>query len=66
MDRGGELLFRLSRYQDRLLELYRNWHFAHPQTRSHEIASFVGGTARPLRSPSAPPSRACRWATRTT
>ena len=39
--------FRLSRYQDRLLELYRT-DFVQPETRSHEIASFVGGGLQDL------------------
>ena len=39
--------FRLSRYQDRLLELYRTG-FVQPGTRSHEIASFVEGGLQDL------------------
>ncbi|RLY94701.1 methionine--tRNA ligase [Kocuria tytonicola] len=39
--------FRLSRYQDRLLELYRSG-FVQPETRSHEIASFVEGGLQDL------------------
>ncbi|CAL8898442.1 methionine--tRNA ligase [Kocuria varians] len=39
--------FRLSRYQDRLLELYRTG-FVQPEVRSHEIASFVGGGLQDL------------------
>ncbi|RKQ36620.1 methionine--tRNA ligase [Kocuria tytonis] len=39
--------FRLSRYQDRLLELYRT-DFVQPESRSHEIASFVGGGLQDL------------------
>ena len=39
--------FRLSRYQDRLLELYRT-DFVQPETRSREIASFVGGGLQDL------------------
>ncbi|HAG64033.1 MAG TPA: methionine--tRNA ligase [Kocuria sp.] len=39
--------FRLSRYQGRLLELYRT-DFVQPETRSHEIASFVGGGLQDL------------------
>ncbi|MGX0886341.1 methionyl-tRNA synthetase [Kocuria rhizophila] len=39
--------FRLSRYQDRLLELYRT-DFVQPETRSHEIAAFVGGGLQDL------------------
>ena len=39
--------FRLSAYQDRLLELYRTG-FVQPQTRSHEIASFVSGGLQDL------------------
>jgi len=39
--------FRLSRYQDRLLELYRTG-FVQPEARSHEVASFVGGGLQDL------------------
>jgi len=39
--------FRLSAYQDRLLELYRTG-FVQPETRSHEIASFVSGGLQDL------------------
>ncbi|MDO4918534.1 methionine--tRNA ligase [Kocuria sp.] len=39
--------FRLSRYQDRLLELYRTG-FVQPESRSHEIASFVSGGLQDL------------------
>lgn len=39
--------FRLSRYQDRLLELYRTG-FVQPEVRSHEVASFVGGGLQDL------------------
>ena len=39
--------FRLSRYQHELLELYKTG-FVQPETRAHEIASFVGGGLQDL------------------
>ena len=39
--------FRLSAYQDKLLELYKTG-FVQPETRSHEIASFVNGGLQDL------------------
>lgn len=35
--------FRLSKYQDRLLELYENEGFIYPETRRNELASFIRG-----------------------
>lgn len=40
--------FRLSKYQDRLLELYANSDFIRPETRRNEIQRFVEGGLRDL------------------
>ncbi|MCJ2177472.1 methionine--tRNA ligase [Novosphingobium album (ex Hu et al. 2023)] len=40
--------FRLSKYQDRLLELYNSGDFIRPETRRNEIARFVEGGLRDL------------------
>ncbi|WP_129658794.1 methionine--tRNA ligase [Rothia halotolerans] len=40
--------FRLSKYQDRLLELYRGERFAQPEYRSNEVAAFVASGLRDL------------------
>ena len=40
--------FRLSRYQDRLLDLYRTTDFIRPESRRNEVARFVEGGLRDL------------------
>lgn len=40
--------FRLSRYQDRLLQLYNSGEFIRPESRRNEIARFVEGGLRDL------------------
>lgn len=40
--------FRLSKYQDRLIELYQNSDFVQPDSRRNEVARFVEGGLRDL------------------
>ncbi len=40
--------FRLDRYQDYLLELYKTPNFIRPESRRNEVASFVSGGLKPI------------------